>query len=206
MLYMWATPNSRRISILFEELGLNFSVIPVNIRAKEQFAPDIVALNPFGKVPIVVWQEHEEQRQLFESGAILIDFAEEGGRFLPTAKVKRAETLSWLMIALTGLGPHSASAHYWSDLAVEKSSLALDYHVGITARVYKLLDERLAAHEYLAGDYSIADMAAYPWISVSEWTTLDIADYPNLLNWYEKVSLRPAVKRGMSLPTGISLA
>jgi GST-like protein len=205
MLYMWATPNSRRISILFEELGLNFSVIPVNIRAKEQFAPDIVALNPFGKVPIVVWQEHEEQRQLFESGAILIDFAEEGGRFLPTAKVKRAETLSWLMIALTGLGPHSASAHYWSDLAVEKSSLALDYHVGITARVYKLLDERLAAHEYLAGDYSIADMAAYPWISVSEWTTLDIADYPNLLNWYETVSLRPAIKRGMSLPTGISL-
>jgi len=206
MLYMWATPNSRRISILFEELGLNFSVTPVNIRAKEQFAPDIVALNPFGKVPIVVWQEHEEQRQLFESGAILIDFAEEGGRFLPTAKVERAETLSWLMIALTGLGPHSASAHYWSDLAVEKSSLALDYHVGITARVYKLLDERLAVHEYLAGVYSIADMAAYPWISVSEWTTLDIADYPNLLNWYEKVSLRPAVKRGMSLPTGISLA
>jgi len=205
MLYMWATPNSRRISILFEELGLNFSVTPVNIRAKEQFAPDIVALNPFGKVPIVVWQAHEEQRQLFESGAILIDFAEEGGRFLPTAKVERAETLSWLMIALTGLGPHSASAHYWSDLAVEKSSLALDYHVGITARVYKLLDERLAAHEYLAGDYSIADMAAYPWISVSEWTTLDIADYPNLLSWYEKVSLRPAVKRGMSLPTGISL-
>jgi len=205
MLYMWATPNSRRISILFEELGLNFSVTPVNIRAKEQFAPDIVALNPFGKVPIVVWQEHEEQRQLFESGAILIDFAEEGGRFLPTAKVERAETLSWLMIALTGLGPHSASAHYWSDLAVEKSSLALDYHVGITARVYKLLDERLAAHEYLAGDYSIADMAAYPWISVSEWTTLDIAGYPNLLNWYEKVSLRPAIKRGMSLPTGISL-
>jgi GST-like protein len=202
---MWATPNSRRISILFEELGLNFSVTPVNIRAKEQFAPDIVALNPFGKVPIVVWQAHEEQRQLFESGAILIDFAEEGGRFLPTAKVERAETLSWLMIALTGLGPHSASAHYWSDLAVEKSSLALDYHVGITARVYKLLDERLAAHEYLAGDYSIADMAAYPWISVSEWTTLDIADYPNLLSWYEKVSLRPAVKRGMSLPTGISL-
>jgi GST-like protein len=206
MLYMWATPNSRRISILFEELGLNFSVTPVNIRAKEQFAPHIVALNPFGKVPIVAWQEHEEQRQLFESGAILIDFAEEDGRFLPTAKVERAETLSWLMIALTGLGPHSASAHYWSDLAVEKSPLALDYHVGITARVYKLLDERLAEHEYLAGDYSIADMAAYPWISVSEWTTLDIADYPNLLNWYEKVGLRPAVRRGMSLPTGISLA
>jgi len=202
---MWATPNSRRISILFEELGLNFDVQPVNIRAKEQFAAEITALNPFGKVPIVVWQESEEQRLLFESGAILIHFAEAGNKFLPVDSKERSETLSWLMVALTGLGPHSASAHYWSDLAVEKSAPALDYHVNFTARVYRLLDDRLAEHEYLAGDYSIADMAAYPWISVSEWTTLNLEDYPNLSRWYKHVGLRPAVQRGMSLPTGISL-
>jgi len=202
---MWATPNSRRISILFEELGLNFDVQPVNIRAKEQFAAEITALNPFGKVPIVVWQESEEQRLLFESGAILIHFAEAGKEFLPVDSKERSETLSWLMVALTGLGPHSASAHYWSDLAVEKSAPALDYHVNFTARVYRLLDDRLAEHEYLAGDYSIADMAAYPWISVSEWTTLNLEDYPNLSRWYKHVGLRPAVQRGMSLPTGISL-
>ncbi|MBU2924889.1 glutathione binding-like protein [Colwellia sp. 4_MG-2023] len=204
-LYMWATPNSRRISILFEELGLNFDVHPVNIRAKEQFATEITDLNPFGKVPIVVWQEREEQRLLFESGAILIQFAEAGKQFLPVDSKERGETLSWLMVALTGLGPHSASAHYWSDLAVEKLPQALDYHANFTARVYRLLDDRLADNEYLAGEYSIADMAAYPWISVSEWTTLNIEDYPNLLRWYQHVGSRPAVQRGMSLPTGISL-
>ncbi|MDO6487658.1 glutathione binding-like protein [Colwellia sp. 6_MG-2023] len=204
-LYMWATPNSRRISILFEELGLNFDVHPVNIRAKEQFATEITDLNPFGKVPIVVWQEREEQRLLFESGAILIQFAEAGKQFLPVDSQARGETLSWLMVALTGLGPHSASAHYWSDLAVEKLPQALDYHANFTARVYRLLDDRLADNEYLAGEYSIADMAAYPWISVSEWTTLNIEDYPNLLRWYQHVGSRPAVQRGMSLPTGISL-
>jgi len=205
MLYMWATPNSRRVSILFEELGLNFDVTPVNIRAKEQFAPEIVALNPFGKVPIVVWQEKGEERQLFESGAILIDFAEAGGKFLPLNQKERGETLSWLMIALTGLGPHSASAHYWSDLAIKKSAHALEYHVNFTARVYRLLDERLAEHSYLAGNYSIADIAAYPWISVSEWTTLDLEEFPNLANWYRRVGSRPAVQRGMSLPSGITL-
>jgi GST-like protein len=204
-LYMWATPNSRRVSILFEELGLNFDVQPVNIRAKEQFAPEIVALNPFGKVPIVAWQENGEQRLLFESGAIIQYFAEQKGQFFPLDRTKRSETLSWLMVALTGLGPHSASAHYWSDLAVKKSIQALNYHVSFTARIYSLLDERLAQGEYLAGDYSIADIAAYPWINVSEWTTLNIEDYKNLARWYKKISLRPAVKRGMSLPTGVTL-
>jgi len=205
VLYMWATPNSRRISILFEELGLDFDVVPVNIRAKEQFAPDIVALNPFAKVPIAVWQENGEKRRLFESGAILMEFAEAAGQFFPVERKQRGDILSWLMIVLTGLGPHSASAHYWSDLAVEKSPAALTYHVAFTARVYRLLDERLAAQPYLAGDYSIADMAAYPWIDVSEWTTLDIEDYPHLSNWHRRVGSRPAVRRGMNLPTGVTL-
>ena len=204
-LYMWATPNSRRVSILFEELGLNFAVRPVNIRAKEQFAPEIVALNPFGKVPIVVWSDNGEQRMLFESGAILTYFAEESGQFFPPEPVSRGETLSWLMVVLTALGPHSAYAHYWSALAIDKSTPALNYHVSVAARVYRLLDKRLSEHQYLAGDYSVADIAAYPWIAVSDWTTLDMGDYPHLERWYNSIGLRPAVKRGMKLPTGVSL-
>ncbi len=200
-LYMWGSPNSRRVSILFEELGLEFAARSVNIRQNEQFAPDIVALNPFGKVPIAVWQEQGERRVLFESGAILTYFAEKAGRFLPPAGSDRCETLSWLMVVLTALGPHSAYAHYWSALAAERSPQALKYHVGVAARVYRLLDGRLGESTYLAGAYSIADMAAYPWIGVSEWTTLDMHDYPNLARWHTEVGLRPAVKRGMALPT-----
>ena len=199
-LYMWGSPNSRRVSILFEELGLEFVARNVNIRENEQFAPEIVALNPFGKVPIAVWQEDGERRVMFESGAILTYFADQAGQFLPAGGSSRCETLSWLMVVLTALGPHSAYAHYWSALAAEKLPQALDYHVGVAARVYRLLDERLGLGTYLAGDYSIADMAAYPWISVSEWTTLSLDDYPNLKRWYTDIGSRPAVASGMELP------
>lgn len=199
-LYMWGSPNSRRVSILFEELGLEFAVRYVDIRRNEQFAPEIAALNPFGKVPIATWTEGDDRQNLFESGAILTYFAEQSGQFLPLGAVSRCQTLSWLMVALTALGPHSANAHHWSALACEKSAAALDHHVAVVARVYRLLDERLADNRYLAGGYSIADMAAYPWIDVSEWTTLDIEDYPQLLRWHAEVGSRSAVRRGMAYP------
>lgn len=199
-LHMWATPNSRRVSILFEELGLDFDVKPVNIRAREQFAPEILALNPFGKVPIVVWQDNGKQRVLFESGAILLQFAAAYDRFLAADGPARDHTLSWLMVVLTALGPHSAQAHHWSTLATETSEVALEHYKVLANRVYRLLDEQLAKSSYLAGEYSIADMAAYPWIDVSEWTTLDIEDFPNLAAWHENLGARPAVARGMALP------
>lgn len=203
---MWATPNCRRISILFEELGLNFKVEPVNIRAEEQFDSEVVALNPFGKVPIVTWQGDEgEQSVLFESGAILSHFADKHGAFFPAEGSERQETLSWLMVILTALGPHSAYAHYWSTLAKDKVPKAIDYHVKVVSRVYGLLEKRLNDNQYLAGQYSIADIAAYPWIDLSEWTTLNMKNYPNLKEWYKKISNRPAVKRGMNLPKGIRL-
>ncbi len=198
-LYMWGSPNSRRVSILFEELGLEFATRSVNIRENEQFAPEILGLNPFGKVPIVVWQENDKQRVLFESGAILTYFAETAGRFLPADGPERAETLAWLMVVLTALGPHSAYAHHWSALTSKKSPQALEHHVSVAARVYRLLDERLRQNTWLAGSYSIADMAAYPWIDVSEWTTLELDDYPGLKRWSAEVGSRPAVKRGMAL-------
>jgi GST-like protein len=204
-LHMWATPNSRRVSILFEELGLNFDVRPVNIRANQQFEPEILQLNPFGKVPIAVWTENGSQRTLSESGAILLHFAESDNRFLPSQGSAREETLMWLMIVLTALGPHSSQAHHWSELRSDPCHPALDHYREMVKRVYRLLDERLAENRYFVGDYSVVDIAAYPWIERSDWTTIDISDFPNLNNWRQHISERPAVVRGMSLPSGISL-
>ena len=205
VLHMWATPNSRRASILFEELGLDFDVRPVNIRAGHQFNPAVLALNPFGKVPIAVWRDEGTQRVLSESGAILLQFAESDGRFLPANGAERDKTLMWLMIVLTALGPHSAQAHHWSEHATVSSEPALDHHRELVNRVYRLLNDQLEGRPFLTGDYSIADIAAYPWIEVSRWTTLDIKDFPNLHAWRKNISERPAVIRGMSLPIGVTL-
>jgi GST-like protein len=204
-LHMWATPNSRRVSILFEELGLEFDVRPINIRTGQQFDSEILQLNPFGKVPIVAWTEDGSQRVLFESGAILLHFADTDSRFLPLEGAARDQTMMWLMIVLTALGPHSSQAHHWSELRSEPVEAALDHYRELVKRVYRLLDEQLADSRYLVGNYSVADIAAYPWIERSDWTTLDINDYPNLNSWRQHISERPAVIRGMSLPSDISL-
>jgi GST-like protein len=204
-IYMWATPNSRRASILLEELGLKFRVEPVNIRAKEQFTTNILALNPYCKVPIITWREGSEKHSLFESGAILIYLAETYGRFLPSSPPEKKLTLSWLMISLTSLGPHSSQAHHWSALAPKSSPSALEHCVALVERVYRVVDERLAENAFLAGEYSIADIAAYPWITCSDWTTLDINDFPNIVRWRDKIAVRPAVARAMALPEGVCL-
>lgn len=204
-LYMWATPNSRRASILLEELGLKFRVEPVNIRAKEQFTSNILALNPYCKVPIITWREGSEEHSLFESGAILIHLAETYGRFLPSSPSEKRLVLSWLMISLTSLGPHSSQTHHWSTLAAEPSPAALEHCVSLVERVYRVVDERLADHTFLAGDYSIADIAAYPWVTCSDWTTLDLHDFPNIMRWRDEIASRPAVARAMALPKGVRL-
>ena len=204
-LHMWATPNSRRVSILFEELGLDFDIRPVNIRAGEQFNPEVLGLNPFGKVPIAVWQDNGTQRVLSESGAILLHFGESENRLLPAAGSARDETLMWLMVVLTALGPHSSQAHHWSELASGPSEPALRHYRELANRVYRLLNDQLEGRQYLTGDYSIADIAAYPWIDVSQWTTLDIKDFPHLDAWRQNIGERPAVIRGMALPTGVTL-
>ena len=135
-LYMWATPNSRRASILLEELGLTFEVQPVNIRAGEQHDPKIVALSPFAKLPILTWHEEGERRVLFESGAIVISIAERVGQLLPSERDDRETTMSWLMVALTSVGPLTGMVHHWSKLAAEKSDVALKHHVSLVDRVY----------------------------------------------------------------------
>lgn len=203
--WLWATPNANRVSILLEEIGLSYRVHGVNIRAREQFAPEILALNPYGKIPIVSWRQDGAQHSLFESGAILLRFAEMAGALLPAGGVAREETLAWLMVALTGLGPLSGQAHHWTDLAPEKPQAAVTHIVGLVARAYRLLDERLSSQRYLAGTYSIADIAAYPWLVRHGWTGLSLDDYPAIMRWLAEVGERPAVVRGMRIPEGARL-
>ena len=207
-LYGWATPNTHRVSILLEELGLHYSVTGVNIRAREQFAPHILALNPFGKVPILIERRAgTNPLVLFESGAILLHLAETHGRFLSAEFPKRAATLTWLMVALTGLGPAMGQAHHWTDLAPEKPKAARDYALALVARVWSLLDHRLAEAPYLAGaEYSIADIAAFPWITRPGWAARKLEDTPNIARWHDSVAARPAVQRGIAVPRGAILA
>jgi GSH-dependent disulfide-bond oxidoreductase len=208
--WLWATPNSNRVSILFEELGLNYRVHGVNIRRREQFAPEVLTLNPYGKIPIVRWREagSEEGRErvLFESGAILIDFAERHGRFLPPSGPGRAETLAWLMVVLTGLGPMTGQAHHWTELAPEKPEAAIRHTVGLVERIYRVMEGRLGETRFLAGgDYSIADIAAFPWIARSGWANVSLDAFDHVRRWRDEVALRPGVARGMAIPAGAKL-
>lgn len=197
----WATPNSQRVSIMLEELGLAYHAHGVNIRAGEQFAPEILALNPYGKVPIL----RIDDLVLFESGAILLHLAEAHHRFLPREAAARAEVLAWFMVAMTSLGPFTGQAHHWTELAPEKPEAARAHSVALVARVYGLLDARLAEHRYLAGDYSIADIAAYPWIAKHGWAGMSLDAHPHLSRWFAEVGARTAVKRGMQVPAGAKL-
>jgi GST-like protein len=205
----WATPNSNRVTVMLEECGLDYAVHGVNIRAREQFAPAILALNPYGKVPILVEdaQDGTPPLVIFESGAILLHLAETQGRLLPREPRARAEVMAWLMVALTSLGPYTGQAHHWTDLAPEKPAAARDHALGLVDRVYRLLDGRLAAVPFLGGaDYSVADVAAYPWVARAGWAARDLADTPHLARWFRAVGARPAVQRGMAQPKGAVLA
>jgi GST-like protein len=205
--YGWATPNSQRVSIMLEECGLTYGVTGVNIRARAQFAPEILALNPYGKIPILVEARvGQPPLVLFESGAILLHLAERHGVLLPPAGDARASVLSWLMVALTSLGPFTGQAHHWTELAPEPPPAARAHSVALVERVYRLLDGRLALHPHLAGpECSIADIAAYPWIARHGWAAQRLEDTPHLAAWFARMAARPAVARGMRVPEGARL-
>lgn len=204
--YGWATPNSQRVAIMLEELGLAYAVRGVNIRAGEQHAPEILALNPYGKVPILVEDTGDGREVLFESGVILIALAGRHGTFLQTEPARRGETLVWLMVALTSLGPMTGQAHHWTGLAPEKPEAARARHVGLAARVYRTMEARLTAVPYLGGEeYSIADIAAWPWIARHMWAEQRLEDYPALHGWFTRIGARPPVQRGMQVPAGATL-
>jgi GST-like protein len=205
--YGWATPNSQRVSIMLEECGLTYDVVGVNIRARQQFAPGILALNPYGKIPILVEQrDGAPPLVLFESGAILLHLAERHGVLLPREGDARAAVLSWLMVALTSLGPFTGQAHHWTELAPEKPEAARAHTTALVDRVYRLLDARLAESAHLAGpDCSIADIAAYPWVAKHGWAARELAQTPHLAAWFARMGERPAVQRGMRVPAGAKL-
>ncbi|HEV2549698.1 MAG TPA: glutathione S-transferase N-terminal domain-containing protein [Stellaceae bacterium] len=200
-LYTWGTPNGRKVSVMLEETGLPYRVHPVDIAKGEQFRPDFVALNPNSKIPAIVDDEGPGGPiSLFESGAILIYLAEKTGLLLARDPRRRAETLVWLMFQMGGVGPMFGQAHHFLRAAPEPVRYGIERYTKETRRLYGVMDKRLGEVAYLAGEYSIADVATYPWVARHEWHKVALADFPNVARWYDAISARPAVTRGMRVP------
>ena len=197
-LHTWATPNGRKVSIMLEECDLPYVVRKIDITRGEQFDPAFVAVNPNAKIPAI--EDDEGPLTIFESGAILIYLAEKTGRFLPPAGALRYHALQWLMFQMGGVGPMFGQTHHFLRFAPEPVPYAIERYRKETRRLYGVLDARLAAAEYLAGDYSVADIATYPWVARHEWQEIDLTDFSNVRRWYEAVGARPAVSRGMAVP------
>ena len=202
-LYTWSTPNGRKISIMLEELGLAYNVFPIDITKGEQFAPEFLAISPNNKIPAIVDHDaaHGEALALFESGAILIYLAERHGRFLPADLRPRLEVMQWLMFQMGNVGPFFGQAHHFRRFAPEKLPYAIARYTDETRRLYGVMDKRLADREHLAGDdYSIADIATFPWAARHEWQGVDLAEFANVKRWYDTLWDRPAVKKGYDVP------
>lgn len=201
-LYFWSTPNGYKVSILLEELGLPYHVIPVHIGKGEQFDPGFLKISPNNKIPALVDTDGPggEPIALFESGAIMMYLAEKcGWAFLPQDMRARYDVVQWLMFQMGGVGPMLGQAHHFRKYAPEKIGYAIDRYTSEARRLYTVIDRRLAGCEYLAGDYSIADMATYPWLRAHKWQGQDLADFPHLQRWYAAVRARPAVQRGLAV-------
>jgi GST-like protein len=202
-LYTWGTPNGRKVSVALEELGLPYKTFPINISKDEQFAPAILKISPNNKIPAIV--DHEgpggKPHSVFESGAILIYLAEKTGKLMPKDPVGRSVCLQWLMFQMGGLGPMAGQAHHFRRFAPEQIPYAIKRYTDEAARLYGVMDKRLGEAAYLAGDeYSIADIASYPWIARHEWQGQDLAGFPNLKRWYDAITARPATDRGFKVP------
>jgi GST-like protein len=201
-LYTWGTPNGRKVAIMLEECGLPYAVKTIDITKGEQLHPDFVAINPNSKIPAIVDSDGPDGRPitLFESGAILLYIAARTGRFLPASDRGKYEALQWLMFQMGGVGPMFGQAHHFLRFAPEPLPYAIKRYSTETARLYGVLDKRLAEAEYLAGEYSIADIATFPWVARHEWQKITLADYPNVQRWFAAIGARPAVQRGMAVP------
>jgi len=201
-LWTWSTPNGRKVSILLEELGLPYRANAVDITRGEQQAPGFLAVSPNGKIPAI--RDPETGMALMESGAIMIYLAEKAGRLLPTEPAARYRTLEWLMWQMGGLGPMLGQAHHFLHFHPGKAPYAEERYHQEARRLYGVLDRRLADRDYLAGDYSIADIACWPWVSRFEWQGIDLADYPDVRRWYLAIAARPAVQRGYHCPARVN--
>ncbi|MFS0770760.1 glutathione binding-like protein [Sphingomonas sp. 1P08PE] len=194
-LHYWPTPNGHKITLFLEEAGLPYRIHPVNIAKGEQFQPDFLAIAPNNRMPAIV--DHQPEGggapiSVFESGAILLYLAGKTGRFLPTDPRGRVEATEWLMWQMGGLGPMLGQNHHFNRYAPEKIPYAIDRYVRETARLYGVLDRRLAGRDFIAGEYSIADMACYPWIVPHELQQQKLDDFPDLKRWFDRIAVRPA--------------
>jgi len=201
-LYTWSTPNGRKVSIMLEEAGLAYRVHKIDISKGDQFKPEFVAINPNSKIPAIVDDDGPggEPLTLFESGALLIYLAEKTGKFLPKDPAARYGVLEWLMFQMGGVGPIFGQVHHFLRAAPEPVAYAIERYGKETRRLYGVLEGRLGKAEYLAGDYSIADIATYPWVARHEWHKVALGDFPNVERWYQVIGARPAVARGMAVP------
>ncbi len=197
-LYYWPTPNGHKITIFLEEAGVQYRISPVNIGEGEQFRPEFLAISPNNRMPAIVDdapRDGGEPLSVFESGAILLYLAEKTGKFLPEDTRGRVRVLKWLFWQVGGLGPMAGQNHHFGRYAPQKIPYAIDRYVNETNRLYGVLDRRLAREPFLAGEYSIADMAAYPWIAPHEAQGQNLKDFPNVERWFEAIAARPAVRR-----------
>jgi GST-like protein len=199
-LYYWPTPNGYKITIMLEECGLPYNIIPVNISKGDQFKPDFLKISPNNRMPAIVDPAgpNGEPIAIFESGAILIYLAEKTGKFMPADPRGRYEVLQWLMFQMGGVGPMLGQAHHFRNYAPEKIEYAINRYTNEGGRLYNVIDKRLEGREYLAGDYSIADMATMPWI-LGERQGHSFDDFSNLKDWRERLKARPALQKGWSV-------
>ncbi len=197
-LYLWATPNGHKITIALEELGLPYRTRPVNIGKGEQFEPAFLRISPNNRIPAIVDHAPADgggPLSIFESGAILTYLAEKTGRLLPSDLRGRFEVMQWLFWQVGGLGPMAGQNHHFVQYAPERIPYAMDRYVNETTRLYRVMNTRLADRPYLAGDYSIADIACYPWVVPHQKQRQNLDDFPNLKLWFATIGERPAVER-----------
>ncbi len=195
--YYWTTPNGHKVTLFCEEAGVPYKIIPVNISTGEQFKPDFLEISPNNRVPAMVDTEPKgggAPISVFESGAILLYLAEKTGKFLPASPRERADVQQWLFWQMAGLGPMAGQNHHFGLYAPEKIPYAIDRYRKETNRLYGVLNKRLANREFIAHEYSIADMACYPWIVPHEKQGQNLADFPHLKRWFESIAARPATK------------
>ena len=198
-LYTAATPNGKKVSIMLEELGASYKVHALNLSGLEHKEPWFLKINPNGKIPAIV--DNDDGTTVFESGAILIYLADKFGGFLPPDGDRRRTTcIQWLMFQMSGVGPMQGQLNVFLKYAPEKIPYAIKRYTEETKRLYSVLDERLSEVEYLAGEYSIADIATWPWINAYGWAEIDLGAFPNLTRWHAQVGERPAVIRGNGIP------
>ncbi len=208
-LHYWTTPNGHKITIFLEETGLPYKIVPVNISKGEQFKPEFLAISPNNRIPAIV--DHAPAGggapiSVFESGAILVYLAEKTGRFMPKDLRGRNEVMQWLFWQMGGLGPMAGQNHHFVQYAPEKLPYAMERYVNETSRLYQVLDNRLEDREFVAGEYSIADMASYPWVVPWKRQQQNLDDYPHLKRWFTAIRHRPAVERAYALAAKINTA